>query len=616
MKTQLMMIGALAAACTVHELAAMPTAEEARRAEPVVQKLLAPEREALKAGKKSRSEVAVAAMELAGETDTEAAKLLLMKGAFVLYVQDGNLEKAAETMNALKKAIPDLPQERIKNMIEMALIGVPKQEDGSLLYKLLDETKAAGQTETTTEKAKRDLVRLFPGWTLASEVPQENRKEHASGFWANHRGQDNIVRFHPLNKETPVILKRTMKLSGKNPCLFLKVSSFDGESDFALSVRVNGKVAMPDRIVCTSDLEPWEDLVVPLFDWRGDSVEIEIVAKANNWWCEWSNFARIEIAEGNGQETCGLAGVKNGTETVDGYTWSYFIKNGEATVTAAVTPSPKGAITIPATLGGVKVTGLGKNLFDHCKEVTSVTIPEGVTSIGPRAFNLCFGLKSVTIPSSVKTIGEWAFSACFRLQSVTLSESLEYLGKGAVINCRSLKVVNIPSKLSVIGDSAFAYCTGLQQFNVDVGNKTFTAIDGVLYSKDLSTLVSVPNVSTIARMPSTVTKIGVAAFQGRDRLETLTIPERVTIIEHGAFHSCERLGFMTIPASVTKIGPNAFDNCGKLTEVTMLGERPEAPNAIFNKNCGKLKAIHVPANAKSWAGMKDWFGIPLVFDAK
>ena len=176
MKTKLMMIGALATVCAAHELAAMPTAEETKRAEPVVQKLLASERAALKSGKKSRSEVAVAAMELAGETDTEAAKLLLMKGAFVLYVQDGNLEKAAETMNALKKAIPDLPQESIKNMIEMALIGVPKQEDGSLFYKLLDETKAAGQTETTTEKAKRDLVRLFRDGRWRPRCPRRTAK--------------------------------------------------------------------------------------------------------------------------------------------------------------------------------------------------------------------------------------------------------------------------------------------------------------------------------------------------------------------------------------------------------------------------------------------------------
>ena len=35
MKTKLMMIGALATVCAAHELAAMPTAEETRRAEPV-----------------------------------------------------------------------------------------------------------------------------------------------------------------------------------------------------------------------------------------------------------------------------------------------------------------------------------------------------------------------------------------------------------------------------------------------------------------------------------------------------------------------------------------------------------------------------------------------------
>ena len=41
-----------------------------------------------------------------------------------------------------------------------------------------------------------------------------------------------------------------------------------------------------------------------------------------------------------------------------------------------------------------------------------------------------------------------------------------------------------------------------------------------------------------------------------------------------------------------------------------------SPENLFLPGCGKLKAIRVPANAKSWAGMKDWFGFPLVFDAK
>ena len=78
MKTKLMIIGALAATCAVHELAAMPTAEETRQAVPVVKKLLASEHEALKAGRKTRSEVAVAALKRAGEAKTEAEKLLLI----------------------------------------------------------------------------------------------------------------------------------------------------------------------------------------------------------------------------------------------------------------------------------------------------------------------------------------------------------------------------------------------------------------------------------------------------------------------------------------------------------------------------------------------------------
>ena len=63
------------------------------------------------------------------------------------------------------------------------------------------------------------------------------------------------------------------------------------------------------------------------------------------------------------------------------------------------------------------------------------------------------------------------------------------------------------------------------------------------------------------------------------------------------------------------IGGEAFSDCGGLTSITMRGERPDAPSNVF-KGCRKLKSIHVPANAKSWAGMKEWQGIPLVFDDK
>ena len=535
MKLRLTLIGTMAVACATIQLTAMSTEEETRQAEPLVQKMLASERAALESRKKTCSEVAAAAMKLSSKADTDAVKLLLMKGAFAFYVQDGNLKEAAETMNALKAAIPDIPPQSVTNIIETALVRVPKKEDGAQLYKLIDKAKA----ESTTEKTRKDIAKLFPGWSLDSEVPQENRKDWASGFCANHRGQDNVLRLHPVNKKTPVVLSRTVTLSNKNPCLLLKVASWDEGSDFLLSVRVNGKYAMPNQIVCTSDLEPWEDLVVPLSDWRGSSVKIEIILSANNWWCEWSHFARIEIAEGNGLEKV----VAEAKKTFGGYTWSYRVYNDEATIVSksgvqfacAVSPKPTGHVSIPPTLNYIKVVNIGRESFRDCGELESVTIPEGIRAIGPDAFKGCRGLRSVTIPSGVKSIGRGAFFCCSGLTAVTFQEGVEVIGQGV-----------------------FSYCTNLT---------------------------------------------------------SVTIPSSVTNIGTWAFSDCSRLKSVTILGNVRQIGSQAIWNCPELTSVTIRGERPDAPNDIFKK-CGKLKSIHVPANAKSWAGMKTWQGIPLVFDVK
>ena len=663
MKTKLM-IGVLATVCTAVRLAAMPTEQETRRAEPVVKKLLASERAALESGKKTRSEVAAAAMKLADEADTDAAKLLLMKGAFVLYVKDGNLEKAVEAMNALKAAISDIPPQSFTNMIEMALKGASKKVDGERLYKLLNKTKAGIAShsmskeaasvsvgvESVTEKARKDIARLFPGWSLASEVPQRaEAADHYSGFYASHRGQDNIIRLHPVNRETPVVLSRTVKLSSKNPCLFLRIASWDEESDFLLSVRVDGKAAMPDRLVCTSDVEPWEDLVVPLFDWRGRSVEIEIILSANNWWCEWSHLARIEIAEGNGQEKYGLTGIAD--LIVDGYTWSYRVRNGEATIVAekngkyscAVSPMPTGDLAIPATLGGVKVTRIGRSAFLRCGGLTSVTIPEGVTSIERDAFYDCNGLKTVTIPTSVKHIEMGAFSGCSGLASATIPEGVTHIGFDAFSRCSSLTSVVIPSGVDV-DRRAFSWCYGLKSVTISEG---VTRIGGEVFRdciglKSVTIPEGVTNIGDYAfsgcsglksvMIPDSVTAIGGNAFSWCSGLKSVTIPDGVTEIGAGAFMGCRELYSVIIPASVTKIEWLAFSLCEALTQINVaegnqsfalvdgvlytkdLTELVVCPNGMSSvtilpsvksiradafRGCAKLTAVTVPANVES-----------------
>ena len=95
MNAKLHLISVLAASLTLHG-AAMPTEAEVEKAVPKVERMLASEKVALASGKMTRAEVAETAMKLASGADDEAAKLLLMKGAFVLHVRDGDLEKAVK----------------------------------------------------------------------------------------------------------------------------------------------------------------------------------------------------------------------------------------------------------------------------------------------------------------------------------------------------------------------------------------------------------------------------------------------------------------------------------------------------------------------------------------
>jgi len=130
---------------------AMPSKTDLDAVAPVVADLMKPEQDALKAGKKTKSEVADAAIGLVAQADSEAAKLLLLKGAFGLYVRDGQYEKALETLKTIRSEVPDITPQYLAGVIEPPLGRVSRKKCPGL-YQILDETKTLARYQDELKK--------------------------------------------------------------------------------------------------------------------------------------------------------------------------------------------------------------------------------------------------------------------------------------------------------------------------------------------------------------------------------------------------------------------------------------------------------------------------------
>ena len=214
--------------------------------------------------------------------------------------------------------------------------------------------------------------------------------------------------------------------------------------------------------------------------------------------------------------------------------------------------------------GFASVTGV---VTDEPGSVEEITVPEeinGVPVIGieANAFAKCTALKKLELSKNIR-IFNWAETAVESIEEVTVDEDSEY----------------------------------------------FTVSDGILYSRDMSTLVACPPKSGIkeVRVPEATVEIAPFAFSLCKELEKVELTDNIRTIgamtgdfKGGAFYGCESLSSIELPKDLKMIESFTFAGCSSLKELS-IPESVEYIAADAFKDCGCIENVNGIHYVDSWA---------------
>lgn len=200
---------------------------------------------------------------------------------------------------------------------------------------------------------------------------------------------------------------------------------------------------------------------------------------------------------------CLSASAHDFTATVNGQKIYFRITNqaasaAEVTYKGSMADHPvcevKGDIEIPAKVKHdnviYKITAIGSKAFSGAGELTGVILPSSLTKIGDFAFEGCANLRKVVFPGNAVTLGQGTFFKCKELKDLSFGSDWKTLDLTPYRWSDSLQVITIPAKVEKVQN--LKALKPLQRVEVDANNLKFLSADGLLYSKDGTTLYGVP----------------------------------------------------------------------------------------------------------------------------
>lgn len=260
----------------------------------------------------------------------------------------------------------------------------------------------------------------------------------------------------------------------------------------------------------------------------------------------------------------------------------------------------------------------------HQSLIKALVIGDDIDYIGNYSFQSLYLIEDdVIIPNSVKAIGEGAFQYN-NFASITIGEGVESLAAYSFNSSWKLTSIHIPASVCYIDAEAFKWCEQVEAFTVDENNQWHTAVDGVLFTKDMETLIRYPwaKTDTDYTVPNGVTELQATCFEASGNLTEITLPESLEVIGWWALSNLN-VTELVIPANVNSVQDSAFRNCYDLTDIYFQGNKPadwqgdlftlhndEGEYDYFNENI----RIHYKAAAGNWGDIVGEYGDYMVID--
>ncbi len=176
------------------------------------------------------------------------------------------------------------------------------------------------------------------------------------------------------------------------------------------------------------------------------------------------------------------------------------------------------------------------------------------------------------------------FGFCRGLTTITLPDSLQYFSW-----------FDLTCTTSVNSGSSEAPLPSVSKVIVSETNPYFTMSEGLLYSKDMSTVIGCPPAMGVKelKISDQTERIGDYAFAACYDLEKAIVSSNIKHINNNAFTACINLKSVELPESIISVSGDMFYFCTSLSEVVFKGNIEKIGYGAFNE-CSSLKEFMIP----------------------